>query len=146
MLALGPGGVKDALSPQCSCNEVDRLNAAGGVGGRKIQLVTYDDGGDANKAKTFAQRLVEEDKVVAMVGGSTTGTTMAMIPVFEDAEVPFVSLAGAILAVVIPALSLTQAVGKGDVRVIVAVLGVLLGSVAVALFRPGSAIHRYLNR
>jgi len=75
---------------------VDRLNAAGGVGGRKIQLVTYDDGGDANKAKTFAQRLVEEDKVVAMVGGSTTGTTMAMIPVFEDAEVPFISLAGAI--------------------------------------------------
>lgn len=75
---------------------VDRINAAGGVAGRKLQLVAYDDGGDANKAKTFAQRLVEEDKVVAMVGGTTTGTTMAMIPVFEDAEIPFVSLAGAI--------------------------------------------------
>lgn len=75
---------------------VDRINAAGGVLGKKLQLVTYDDGGDANKAKTFAQRIVEEDKIVAMVGGSTTGTTMAMIPVFEDAEVPFVSLGGAI--------------------------------------------------
>ena len=53
------------------------------------------------------------------------------------------SLAGALLALLIPALSLTQAVGKGDVRVIVAVVGVLLASVAVALFRPGSAIHRY---
>ncbi|MEJ1159550.1 ABC transporter substrate-binding protein [Prosthecomicrobium sp. N25] len=75
---------------------VERLNAAGGINGKKLQLVTYDDGGDANKAKTFAQRLVEEDKVVAMVGGSTTGTTLAMMPVFEDAEVPFISLGGAI--------------------------------------------------
>ena len=57
-----------------------------------------------------------------------------------------VSLAGAMLALLIPALSLSQAVGKGDVRVIVAVLGVLLASVAVALFRPGSAIHRYIKR
>jgi hypothetical protein len=57
-----------------------------------------------------------------------------------------VSLAGAILALLVPALSLTQAAGKGDVRVIVAVVGVLLASVAVALFRPGSAIHRYIKR
>ena len=57
-----------------------------------------------------------------------------------------VSLAGAMLALLIPVLSLSQAVGKGDVRVIVAVVGVLLGSVAVALFRPGSAIHRYIKR
>jgi branched-chain amino acid transport system substrate-binding protein len=78
---------------------VDELNAKGGIGGRKIQLITYDDGGDANKARTFATRLIEEDKVVAMVGGSTTGTTMAMVPVFEDAQVPFISLAGAVVIV-----------------------------------------------
>src|SRR5882757_1732776 len=75
---------------------VDKINAAGGVAGKKIELVVYDDGGDANKARTFATRLVEDDKVVAMVGGSTTGTTMAMIPVFEEAQVPFISLGGAI--------------------------------------------------
>src|SRR5260221_9779225 len=68
---------------------VDKINAAGGVAGKKIELVVYDDGGDANKARTFATRLLEDDKVVAMVGGSTTGTTMAMIPVFEEAQVPF---------------------------------------------------------
>ena len=78
---------------------VDELNAKGGINGRKIQLVTYDDGGDANKARTFATRLVEEDKVVAMVGGTTTGTTMAMVPVFEDAQIPFISLAGAVVIV-----------------------------------------------
>ncbi|MDO5606463.1 MAG: ABC transporter substrate-binding protein [Paracoccus sp. (in: a-proteobacteria)] len=76
--------------------EVERLNAAGGVNGEKINLIIYDDGGDANRAKTFATRLVEDDEVVAVIGGTTTGTTMAMIPVFEDAEIPFISLAGAV--------------------------------------------------
>ncbi|MDQ4060998.1 MAG: ABC transporter substrate-binding protein [Pseudomonadota bacterium] len=75
---------------------VDKINAEGGVLGKKLELVIYDDGGDANKARTFATRLVEDDKVQAMVGGTTTGTTMAMIPVFEDASIPFISLAGAI--------------------------------------------------
>jgi branched-chain amino acid transport system substrate-binding protein len=75
---------------------VDKINAAGGIAGKKIELIVYDDGGDANKARTFATRLLEDDRVVAMVGGSTTGTTMAMIPVFEEAKVPFISLAGGI--------------------------------------------------
>ena len=75
---------------------VDKINAAGGINGKKIELVVYDDGGDANKARTFATRLIEDDKVVAMAGGSTTGTTMAMIPVFEEAQVPFISFGGAV--------------------------------------------------
>ena len=75
---------------------VDDINAKGGVNGQKLQLVVYDDGADANAARTFATRLVEEDKVVAMVGGTTTGATLAMIPVFEEAQIPFISLAGAI--------------------------------------------------
>src|SRR3984957_2816378 len=75
---------------------VDKINAAGGVAGKKIELVVYDDGGDANKARTFATRLIEDDKGVAILGGSTTGTSMAMIPVFEEAQVPFISLAGGI--------------------------------------------------
>ncbi len=75
---------------------VNRINQAGGVNGRPLQLVAYDDGGDANKARTFATRLVEDDRVAAMVGGTTTGTTLAMRPVFEEARIPFISLAGGI--------------------------------------------------
>jgi branched-chain amino acid transport system substrate-binding protein len=75
---------------------VDEINAKGGVNGQKLQLVTYDDGADANAARTFATRLVEEDKVVGMIGGTTTGATLAMIPVFEEAQIPFISLGGAI--------------------------------------------------
>jgi branched-chain amino acid transport system substrate-binding protein len=75
---------------------VEAINAKGGVNGQKLQLVIYDDGGDANNARTFATRLVEEDKIVAMVGGTSTGSTLAMIPVFEEAQIPFISLAGAV--------------------------------------------------
>ncbi len=75
---------------------VDQINADGGINGEQVKLFMYDDGGDANKAKTFATRLVEDDEVVAVIGGTTTGPTMAMIPVFEDAEIPFISLAGAV--------------------------------------------------
>lgn len=78
---------------------VERINAAGGVAGRKLQLVAYDDGGDAEKARTFTKRLIEQDKVDVIVGGSTTGTTMAAVPLAEQAQTPFVSLAGAVVIV-----------------------------------------------
>lgn len=78
---------------------VEKVNAAGGVLGRKLQLVAYDSAGDAEKARTFAKRLIEQDKVDVIVGGSTTGETMAVVPLVEAAQIPFVSLAGAVVIV-----------------------------------------------
>jgi len=78
---------------------IDKINAAGGVLGRKLQLVAYDDGGDAEKARTFAKRLIEQDRVDLIVGGTTTGTTMAAVPLVEAAQIPFISLAGAVVIV-----------------------------------------------
>ena len=78
---------------------VEKLNAAGGVLGRKLALVAYDSAGDAEKARTFARRLIEQDKVDVIVGGSTTGETMAVVPLVEQAGVPFISLAGAVVIV-----------------------------------------------
>ncbi|MCG5238107.1 ABC transporter substrate-binding protein [Xanthobacter oligotrophicus] len=75
---------------------VEELNAKGGIKGEKAKLVLYDDSGDPSKAKTFATRLVEDDGVVAMVGGTTTGTSLAILAVAEESKVPFISLAGAI--------------------------------------------------
>ena len=75
---------------------VDEINAKGGVNGQKLQLIVYDDGGDANAARTFASRLVEDDKVVAVVGGYATGSVLAMMPVFEEGQVPLITLAGGI--------------------------------------------------
>jgi len=78
---------------------VEKLNAAGGVLGRQLQLVAYDSAGDAEKARTFAKRLIEQDKVDLIVGGSTTGETMAVVPLIEQAGMPFISLAGAVVII-----------------------------------------------
>lgn len=78
---------------------VEELNKKGGVLGRPLQLVHYDDGTDANKANSFVKRLIDDDKVDFIVGGSTTGSTMSMVPLVEKAGVPFMSLAGAVVVV-----------------------------------------------
>ena len=78
---------------------VERINKAGGVLGRQIQLVHYDDGTDAGKANSFAKRLIDDDKVDVIVGGTTTGSTMSMVPLVEKGEIPFISLAGAVVIV-----------------------------------------------
>jgi branched-chain amino acid transport system substrate-binding protein len=79
--------------------QIEKINAEGGVLGRKLQLIAYDDAGDAEKARTFAKRLIEQDKVDVIVGGSTTGATMAAVPLVEQAGVPFISLAGAVVII-----------------------------------------------
>lgn len=78
---------------------VDELNKKGGVIGRQLQLVHYDDGSDANKANGFAKRLIDDDKVDILVGGTTTGSTMSMVPLVEKANIPFISLAGAVVII-----------------------------------------------
>ena len=78
---------------------VEKVNAAGGVLGRKLQLHAYDSAGDAEKARGYVKRLIEQDKVDVLVGGSTTGETMAAVPLAESAGVPFISLAGAVVIV-----------------------------------------------
>ena len=78
---------------------VEDINKKGGVIGRQLELVHYDDGSDASKANGFAKRLIDDDKVDLIVGGTTTGATMSMAPLVEKAGLPFISLAGAVVVV-----------------------------------------------
>jgi branched-chain amino acid transport system substrate-binding protein len=78
---------------------IEDINKKGGVLGRPLQLVYYDDGSDAGKANGFAKRLIDDDKVDLIVGGTTTGSTMSMVPLVEKAGIPFISLAGAVVIV-----------------------------------------------
>jgi branched-chain amino acid transport system substrate-binding protein len=74
---------------------VEKINAEGGVLGKKLELVHYDVQHVAKKAVTAVKRLIDQDKVDVIVGGSTSGQTMAVIKLVEKAGIPFVSLAGA---------------------------------------------------
>lgn len=70
---------------------VDEINKGGGVKGRQLELVVYDTAGDATKAVQLATKLIKDDKVVAIIGPSTTGETMAVIPVAEREKIPLIS-------------------------------------------------------
>ena len=75
------------------------INAKGGINGRKVEAIIYDDASDPNQARTFVTRLIEQDKVDALLAGSTTASSMAIIPLAEDAEIPLINFAGAVQAV-----------------------------------------------
>ncbi|MFZ1640859.1 MAG: ABC transporter substrate-binding protein [Candidatus Contendobacter sp.] len=75
---------------------VEEINAKGGVDGRKIELIHYDTGGNAKEAVNFVKRLIKNDNVDLIIGGTTTGDTMAVIPDMEKEGIPFISLAGAV--------------------------------------------------
>jgi branched-chain amino acid transport system substrate-binding protein len=76
---------------------VEAANKAGGVLGRPLRLIHYDVAEDARNAQTAVKRLIQNDKVDVIIGGSTTGTTMAVVPLVEKAEIPFISLAAAVV-------------------------------------------------
>jgi len=70
---------------------VDEINEAGGIRGRKIRLITYDDKGDAREAGTAVTRLTTKDEVVAVLGEVASGLSLAGAPVCQEAGVPMVS-------------------------------------------------------
>ena len=70
---------------------VKDLNAAGGVNGRKLQLVNYDDASDPKQAVTIATRLVTQDKVTAVVSGSYSDQTLAVAPIFQRDSIPMLA-------------------------------------------------------
>jgi branched-chain amino acid transport system substrate-binding protein len=74
--------------------EVARINDAGGVNGRKIDLIIEDDGTDEAKAVAAASKLIDQDKVVAIIGASGTGQSMAIRSEIDRSGVPQVSMAG----------------------------------------------------
>ncbi|HZV81458.1 MAG TPA: ABC transporter substrate-binding protein [Geobacteraceae bacterium] len=75
---------------------VKEANSKGGIKGRKLELVVYDTQGDATKAVQLATKLIKNDKVSVIVGPSTTGETMAVIPVAEKEKIPLISCAAGI--------------------------------------------------
>lgn len=67
---------------------IDEMNKAGGINGRKIELLTRDTAGDPTKAVNFANQLVHQDKVNFIVGPVNSGEALATIPVVARAGVP----------------------------------------------------------
>ena len=66
------------------------INDAGGIGGRKIKLISLDDGYEPDRAKVNTQKLIDDEKVLALFGYVGTPTSNVALPLFTDAKVPFI--------------------------------------------------------
>lgn len=74
---------------------VEEINANGGINGVKIDLIIKDSGGDSEKAISFTRRLIEEEKVFAILGPSTSGETMKIKNIVEEGKTILLSCAAA---------------------------------------------------
>jgi branched-chain amino acid transport system substrate-binding protein len=68
----------------------EEANRAGGVNGRKLKLTSVDDGYEPDRAITQTRKLIEEDKVFALIGAVGTPTSAAAQPIATAAKVPFI--------------------------------------------------------
>jgi len=73
----------------------EEANAKGGIGGNKIELIIKDSAGDPEKAISFTKQLIEEEKVFAIIGPSTSGETMKIKNIAEQTETILLSCAAA---------------------------------------------------
>ena len=74
---------------------VEEANAKGGINGRKVELIIKDTGADPQKAVSFAKQLIDEDKVFAIIGPSTSGETMQIKNIAEEGKTILLSCAAA---------------------------------------------------
>jgi branched-chain amino acid transport system substrate-binding protein len=70
---------------------VDQVNSKGGILGKKVQLVVYDDRADAKEAVALAYKLIEQDKISAFVAGSYSLPSRAVAPIFQEEKIPLVA-------------------------------------------------------
>jgi branched-chain amino acid transport system substrate-binding protein len=91
----GPASFLGAPESKTARMLVDKINAAGGINGRPLELVLKDSGGSPEKAVSFAKQLIEEDNVLAIIGPSTSGETMQIKMLCEEHKMILVSCAAA---------------------------------------------------
>jgi branched-chain amino acid transport system substrate-binding protein len=91
----GPASFLGAPEAKTAQMLVDNINAGGGVAGYKVELVLKDSAGSPEKAVSFAKQLIEEEKVLAIIGPSTSGETMQIKALCEENKMILVSCAAA---------------------------------------------------
>lgn len=74
---------------------VDDINENGGINGQQVELIIKDSAGKTENAVSFAKQLIEEDQVVAIIGPTTSGETMAIKDLCEESKTPLICCAAA---------------------------------------------------
>ena len=71
----------------------EQINKAGGINGRPLEIIIEDTKSDETQAVLSAKKLLERDKVLVIIGPSTTGESMALVPIMNNAKTPLISCA-----------------------------------------------------
>src|SRR5271157_3680898 len=87
----GPVAADGASAKQSVELAAKDVNAAGGIKGKKVELIVYDDRLNPQEAVAIANKLIEKDQVVGVVSGSYSGPTRVTAPIFAKAGVPMVA-------------------------------------------------------
>jgi branched-chain amino acid transport system substrate-binding protein len=87
----GPAAADGASAKDAVELALKEVNGAGGIKGKKVELIVYDDRLKAEEAVAIANKLIEKDKVVGVVSGSYSGPTRVTAPIFQKAGMPMVS-------------------------------------------------------
>ncbi len=87
----GPAAADGASAQHAVELGVKELNAAGGIKGKKVELIVYDDRFSPQEAVAIANKLIEKDQVAGVVSGSYSGPTRVTAPIFAKAGVPMVA-------------------------------------------------------
>ncbi len=87
----GPAASDGASTKHSAEIAVEEINAAGGIKGKKVELVVYDDRLTPSEAVAVANKLVEKDQVVGVVSGSYSGPSRVAAPIFAKAGLPYVA-------------------------------------------------------
>lgn len=70
----------------------DKINRNGGINGRPIKVIAYDDESNESKGVLALRKLIAEDKVLGIIGTASSGVAMAQSPIAEEAHVPFIAM------------------------------------------------------
>jgi branched-chain amino acid transport system substrate-binding protein len=90
----GPGAFLGVPEERGARLKVDEINKAGGINGHKVELVVYDSEGNTGKAAQLARRLIESDNVVAIIGPSSSGESLQVLPIANELKTPLIAHAG----------------------------------------------------
>jgi len=90
----GPGAFLGVPEERGLRMKVEEINKAGGIGGRKVEVVVYDSEGNTGKAAQLVRRLIESDQVIAVVGPSSSGESLQVLPIANELKTPLIAHAG----------------------------------------------------
>ncbi len=95
LAVTGPASFLGAPEAKTIKMVIDDVNSKGGINGKKLELILKDSGGSPEKAISFAKQLIEEEKVFAILGPSTSGETMKIKNICEKGKTILMSCAAA---------------------------------------------------